>query len=74
MIIFFIMKSKNYRRIKKEICVCGYRLNMKQKKFYIKCKAFNFGGESGIRTHDRELPYANFQDWCLQPLDHLSNK
>lgn len=47
---------------------------MKQKKFYIKCKTFEFGGESGIRTHDRELPYANFQDWCLQPLDHLSNK
>ena len=72
MIIFFIMKSKNYRRIIKKYVYVD--INIKQKKLYIKRKAFNFGGESGIRTHDRELPYANFQDWCLQPLDHLSNK
>jgi hypothetical protein len=66
------MKSKNYRRIIKRYVYVD--INIKQKKLYIKSKAFNFGGESGIRTHDRELPYANFQDWCLQPLDHLSNK
>ena len=70
------MKSKNYRRINKEICVCIYRYIYEIKKVLHKmqCKTFDFGGESGIRTHDRELPYANFQDWCLQPLDHLSNK
>ena len=31
-----------------------------------------FGGEGGIRTHDRLLTYAGFQDQCIQPLCHLS--
>ena len=33
---------------------------------------FNFGGESGIRTHDTVMRYDGFQDRCLQPLGHLS--
>ena len=34
---------------------------------------FNLGGERGIRTPDTLLTYASFQDWCIQPLCHLSN-
>ena len=30
------------------------------------------GGEGGIWTHDTLLTYASFQDWCIQPLCHLS--
>ena len=30
------------------------------------------GGEAGIRTLDRLLTYAGFQDRCIQPLCHLS--
>ncbi len=30
------------------------------------------GGEGGIRTLDRLLTYAGFQDRCIQPLCHLS--
>ena len=32
------------------------------------------GGEAGIRTLDRLLTYAGFQDRCIQPLCHLSAK
>ena len=32
----------------------------------------NSGGEAGIRTLDRLLTYAGFQDRCIQPLCHLS--
>ena len=30
------------------------------------------GGEGGIRTHERLLTFAGFQDQCIQPLCHLS--
>ena len=30
------------------------------------------GGEGGIRTHERLLTFAGFQDRCIQPLCHLS--
>ena len=33
---------------------------------------FICGGETGIRTLDRLLTYAGFQDQCIQPLCHLS--
>jgi hypothetical protein len=33
---------------------------------------FYLGGERGIRTPDTLLTYASFQDWCIQPLCHLS--
>ena len=32
-----------------------------------------FGGGTGIRTLDRLLTYAGFQDQCIQPLCHPSN-
>jgi len=32
----------------------------------------NSGGEGGIRTHERLLTFAGFQDQCIQPLCHLS--
>ena len=31
-----------------------------------------FGGEGGIRTHERLQTFAGFQDQCIQPLCHLS--
>ena len=31
---------------------------------------FLYGGGIGIRTLDRLLTYASFQDWCIQPLCH----
>ncbi len=37
----------------------------------IRLSAYEYGGESGIRTHEGLHP-AGFQDRCLQPLGHLS--
>lgn len=33
----------------------------------------NFGGSGEIRTHG-ELPHDGFQDRCLKPLGHTSNR
>jgi len=37
---------------------------------YHMTKEEKYGGGIGIRTLDRLLTYASFQDWCIQPLCH----
>ena len=41
-------------------------------KLILRRKLIVNGGEAGIRTLDRLLTYAGFQDRCIQPLCHLS--